>query len=88
MDKLKIVILALAIGLIFVLNYFLLDNYFKENQRHLEETFLSGRDQGIQESVSALFKNTENCNIVPIISENSSKNLIDLDCVRSDSIEP
>ena len=48
----------------------------------MEEAFLSGRDQGIKEIVTALFEETENCNVVPIFMENSSKKLVDRDCLE------
>lgn len=88
MDKQKIIILALAIGLIFVLNFFLLDNYFKENQRQIEEAFLSGRDQGIKETITMLFEASDNCNIVPIFIENATKNLVDVECLEIDGFAP
>jgi len=85
MDKQKIIILTLAVALIFVINYFLLDDFFKQNQRQIEEAYLSGHDQGINDTITTLIKQTDNCNIVPIFMGNSSKKLVDLDCLELDN---
>ena len=81
MDKQKISILILVIVLVFVLNYFLLDEIFSKNQRQVDEAFISGRDQGIKETITTLFEGTEDCNIIPIFIENSSKKIVDFACV-------
>ena len=82
MNKQKIMILSLAVALIFILNYLVLDNFFEQNEKQLRNAYLSGRDEGINETISVLFKEAENCNVIPIFIENSSKNLIDVSCLE------
>jgi hypothetical protein len=82
MDKQKIVLIGSLVILFSALNYVLLEDFFNQNQKNIEESFLAGRDQGIKDTISIIFNQTNNCNPVAIFLDNSTKNLIDFECLN------
>ena len=82
MDKQKIVIIILAIGLVITVQYSLLDKWSISEQQQKILTFQQGYNQGLKDAVSALYKQTENCQQSTIAVGNITKTVIDIACLH------
>ena len=72
MDK-KLLVVGIGGG-IFLIAQFLYLGYWQESrQNELFDMFSQGYDRGVEDSVSSLFNQTENCSKVPIFMHNQSK---------------
>jgi len=87
LDNKVYVVLAVGIPLLF-LNYFLLEGLSEKKYQDSVDNFINGYDEGVRDSISSLYNNTENCNIVPIFIENKTRNLIDFSCIENESNLP
>lgn len=87
LDKKVYVVLAVGIPLLF-LNFIFLEGLKEKKYEESANNFINGYDKGVIDSISSLYNNTENCNIVPIYIENKTRNLIDFSCLENKSTFP
>ena len=86
MNKQKVVIIILAIGLFSVAQYVVFDKLNESKEQEMIKIFQLGYDQGIFDSVNLLFEQTKNCNVAEISIGNVTRNILDLSCLDSEKI--
>jgi hypothetical protein len=79
-NKQKILIIS-AIGLFALSQYLLTDYFFSSKQSQLFDYYQEGYEDGLIDSVSAIFFNIENCEATSISFNNITKYVIDIDCL-------
>jgi len=90
MNTKNIIIIVLAGVIILILQYIMIENLvFGKNQQILE-AFEGGYDLGLEDAVTAIFKDTDNCKLSNITLGNKSKVVLDFSCLQAESekIEP
>ena len=76
----------LAIALFAVVQYLLFDTLNKIKEQESIDIFQQGYTQGIVDSVSSLFEQTQNCEIAEISIGNNTRKIVDLSCVKAEDI--
>lgn len=84
-SKQKIVIIALAIALFAMAQYFAIEKLSETNQKKMSEIYQNGYDQGLNDAVNTLFDQTKDCQITTIFAGNMSKQIFDVSCLQNES---
>ena len=89
MDKLKIVILCLAISVFLLGQYVILEKWidtsFEERTMIFQEGFANGYDKGLTDIVTTIFYNLQGCTPTDISLHNDTKYIIDVSCLNSEN---
>ena len=81
MNKKNLIIVILASSLILTVNFFVLDKWLDLRENELSKFYQQGYDRGLEDAVTTIFEQTENCQLASIWIGNSSKDLIDFLCI-------
>jgi len=85
-DK-KIIIIGIAGAIFLIVQYYVVEQLTQNKQEELIDAFFQGHEKGIDEVISLLYNQTENCKPVPISIGNNSKVLFDISCIEKNSQE-
>lgn len=80
MNKQNLIILILGISLIITVNFLILDKWLDSRVNELSAIYQQGYDDGLGESVTTIFTQTEDCQVTTIWVGNFSKAIIDFAC--------
>jgi hypothetical protein len=80
MNKQKIIILVLALVLFSVVQYFVIEKVLVENQKKMSEIYQNGYDQGLKDTITTIYQETDDCKATTIFIGNLSKQIIDTSC--------
>ena len=83
MNKQEIIIITLAAALVLFSAYIVFDKLAESRQKEMSEIYQKGYEQGIKDSVTTLYEQTQNCQTLTITLENLTKNLFDLACLQN-----
>ncbi|HSB57685.1 MAG TPA: hypothetical protein VLD38_07750 [Nitrosopumilaceae archaeon] len=83
MNKLKIIAVGLSGILFLAVQYIVLYNFTLTNQQQMKESIQQAYDKGVEDAVTTLFDQTQNCNMIPIRVGNITKILVDTECLKS-----
>jgi len=88
--KQNIIIIALAVSLILVVQFVLLEEWAERTLQKQNEIFGKGYEEGLRDAVATIYYNIEGCRTTSITIENSTKNILDVSClnINSDSESP
>jgi hypothetical protein len=84
----QIVIAGIAIAIIMLIQFVILAGWQNEKKEDLILAFQKGYDNGVKDTVVALYGQTENCHMSTITTGNLTKDLIDIRCLQSFSEKP
>ena len=82
--KQNIIIIVLAVSLILVVQYVLLEKWSERTIQEQNEIFEKGYEAGLRDAVAAIYYNIEGCRTTSITIENSTKNILDVSCLNID----
>ena len=85
MNKQKIVIIALALTLFVIVQYFVIEKLLEENQKKMSEIYQNGYDQGLKDAVTTLYDKTKDCQTTTIFLGNLSRQIFDMACLKNSS---
>ena len=85
MDKQKITIIILGVALFLVIQYMIIDDWTRANQQLSNEMYQQGYEQGLIDAISAVFQQTQDCQISNITFKNFTKQIFDIGCLESNS---
>ncbi len=77
-----IVTLALALVVVLLLGYIGIDKYNEAQEKKLVEATKQGYNQGINDALTLAFQQTNNCQVTALRVANSTRRIIDFDCVQ------
>jgi len=80
MDIKKIIIIVISIGWIITLQYFLLDNWISSVNQEMAQKSQDAYNLGLIDTVSELYKQTENCQSAQIKIGNFTREVVDISC--------
>ena len=80
MDIQKILIIALSIGLIITLQYFVLDKWISSINLDMVQNSQDAYNQGIIDAVSVIYKQTDNCQSTQINIGDFTREVVDISC--------
>jgi hypothetical protein len=83
MNKQKITIIALSVGLFALGQYVIYEKANESRQQELTNAYQSGYNTGLSDAVTAVYKQTENCHTTTLTIGNLTKTILDLSCVKS-----
>ena len=87
MNKQKIIIIGLAVGLFLVSQYLILDKLGEYKQQEMVDIYNRGYDKGLTDAVTVLYEQTENCQPSVIKLGNMTKQVFDLACISKYSTD-
>ena len=82
MNTQKIIMIVLAISLIVTLQYLVLDKWMTSMDENTSQNIQNAYDQGIIDTISAIYNESENCQGVPITVGNLTKTIFDVSCLN------
>ena len=82
MNKQKIIVLASVIILFAIAQYFVIEKVLDENQKKMSEIYQDGYDEGLKDTISALFQETKDCKITSVWMGNFSRQISDAKCIE------
>jgi len=82
MDKQKITIIVLAVALILISQYVLLDKWSLTQQQQNLESYQNGYAQGLIDAITSIYQQTQNCQITTVNVGNSTKDIVDISCLE------
>jgi hypothetical protein len=82
MKKQNLVIIVLSVILFGLIQYVIFDMIGETVSNEMVNSYQSGYNQGILDSVNAIYQQTENCNPTFVTIGNLSKEVIDFSCVE------
>jgi len=85
LNKQKITIIGLSVALGLAGIFIVLDEFIETSQQLIIESYQNGYQQGMIDSISSLFEQTQNCQITPIYLGNSTLNVVDYECIKPQS---
>jgi hypothetical protein len=85
MDNPKITIIILTATLSLFLTFFILDKVEESKQGELMKKYQEGYDDGIADTITIIFQQTENCQVSTLNIHNFSKNIFDVSCLQDSS---
>jgi len=90
MDRQKIAIIVLAVALILISQYVLLDKWSLSQQQQNLESYQNGYAQGLTDTITSIYQQTQNCQITTINVGNSTKHIVDMSClgIVSEELSP
>jgi len=80
-----LIIITLGAALSLVSVFVIFDKLEESKQQEILEVYQRGYDDGAIDTVSALFKQTQDCKISTISLDNFTKDFIDLSCLQMNS---
>ncbi len=81
LQKLIIVILAIALSVIFVW-FVIIDNYIIPTiKQDITNSYQNGYNTGVENFIAELFQQTSNCNTIYIWVGNDTRQLVDVVCI-------
>ena len=83
MNKNKIIIFALSVGLFLLAQFVLYEKVSESISQDLTNSYENGYLQGITDAARLVYDQTENCQPTSVTVDNMTKNLFDLSCVNS-----
>ena len=84
----KVIIIGLSIALFITLQYVVLDKWINSINQDTLQSSRDMYDQGLADAFTAIYKQTENCQVAPIVIGNMSKLIFDVDCLDISSQKP
>ena len=85
--KERILLVALAVLLVMSVSYIAYSEYTRSAIQIAQEGFLTGYRQGVMDgvvdTVGKIYTETAACQPVPVMYENTTKYIIDVDCLNS-----
>ena len=85
MNKQKITIIGLVAALVLISMYMVLDKLAVTRQQEMVEIYQQGYDQGVRDTVTTLYVQTQNCQRSTITVGNLTKDVFDLDCLQQNN---
>jgi hypothetical protein len=85
MNKQKIALIVLAVALFVVLQYIIIDKLEQIKQEQMLSIYQSGYSDGLKTAITSLFEQTQNCQTTTIAIGNLTKQVIGLDCLKTNS---
>jgi len=85
MDKQKIIIIVLVVGLFLAIQYILIEKVAEKKQEEMLQVFQEGYEEGLTDAVTAIFAQTQNCQTTTITLNNFTKEILDLSCLQFES---
>lgn len=82
-SKQKIAIIALAVALFVIVQYFVIEKLLEENQKKMSEIYQNGYDQGLKDAVTTLYEQTTDCQTTTIFLGNLSRQIFDMACLET-----
>ena len=83
-DKSTKTIMVLGILLVLSMGYIAVDKYRTGQEKQLLTAYQDGYNKGIQEIITALYEQTENCQAAVINIGNVSKQVFDSSCLQNE----
>jgi len=78
----KKIILVSSLGILFiVLQFYFLDYWDQKRLEEYADAFQNGYNLGVDNSVTTIFNNTEDCMVTNIFVGNDSRQIIDFSCI-------
>ena len=88
MNKQKIVIIGLAVGLFLVTQYVILDKLAESRQQETLGVYKRGYDNALKDVMNSIYEKTQNCQITEISIGNLTRTVVDVDCLPQSSEKP
>jgi len=85
MSKQKTVIAVLLILLVVALAYIVFDKWQLARQREVINVYRQGYSQGLNDTVTTLYQQTEKCQITTINLGNLTKQVVDVACLKQEA---
>jgi len=82
MDKQKITIIVLVVGLFLAAQYILYDRIIDQTEVELNRAYQTGYNEGLTDAVTEIYYQTEDCVYSTITIGNLTKNIFDYSCVK------
>jgi len=82
MNRQKIIIIALSVALFLTAQYIFLDKLIESNNQKMSQIYQRGYDSGAKDAITALYQQTQNCQISTITLGNLTKHVFDLACLK------
>ena len=83
MDKQKMIIIVLSVALFALGQYVLYEKIIESRQQEISNSYQHGYDKGITDAVTAVFKQTENCQTTSLTVGNMTKTILDFSCLKT-----
>lgn len=83
MNKQRIVIIMLAVALFSLSQYIIYEKITESKQIELQRIFQNGYDKGLEDTVTTIYKQTDNCQTTTISVGNFTKTIFDLSCLKT-----
>lgn len=74
--------IVLSIILILVIGYVAYDKAVAWKAKKYQDILSQGYNQGVSDSVTQIFQRTNDCNVVPLVLQNETRNLADVACIQ------
>jgi hypothetical protein len=82
MEKQKIAIIGLGVAIILIVQYFLISDLVNQKNEESMTIFQNGYDAGVESTIKLLFAKTDNCQPADIFMNETTRILVDYDCVK------
>jgi hypothetical protein len=82
MNKQKITIVILSVALFALAQYIIYEKIIESRQQELTLSYQNGYVKGLADTITTIFRQTENCHVSTITSGNLTKSLFDLSCLN------
>jgi len=81
LTKQTIVIIGISVALLLLSEFFVFEKISESRLTQLQSVSEKSYSMGMQDGISEIYKQMENCQTVSISIDNKTKNLIDVTCV-------
>lgn len=82
-DKTKILILVLVIALAIAVGYLAIGKWQGAKIREMQQAFQAGYNRGVNDAITTLYQQTNNCQTASITVGDAKRQLIDVACLRA-----
>jgi hypothetical protein len=83
MKKQTIIIIIMIVALVLEIQYVIYNKIDELQTQEKRDIFQRGYDQGSIDSITEIYKQTENCQIFYITIDNQTKNISDYSCLET-----
>jgi len=86
MEMMKIAVIGLGVALVLTFQYFIIQDWFENQEELLLESYMGGYEQGMSDTMISLFEKTQDCKLTTLIVNNFSRQILDIQCLQPQKI--